>query len=86
MRVDSIIAINANQQKSPKANQYESLSSNNNVTGISFEEYLREKLQQTNNPATTRYAENQVVGLMMGYFSNLRLLNKTEPKLENNAI
>jgi len=85
MRVDSIIAINTKQQHSPRTRQLSSTSTNENATGTSFEEYLRATLQQTSNTTSTRNAENQVAGLLIGYFSNLRIQNKTEPNPEGNT-
>ena len=85
MRVDSIVAINATDQHTQRTQQYDNALNEKNVTGNSFEEYLRAKLQQTSNPIPVRNVENQIAGLLMGHFSNLRLLNKNEPKPEGNV-
>jgi len=85
MRVDSIIPINANSQQSPKTRQYDSTSADKTVSGISFEDHLRARLQQTSSQTVTHQAENQLAGLLMGYLSNLRVINKTELKLKENA-
>ena len=84
MRVDSIIAISANQQNSPRSKQYDNSPNDKNASGVSFEEFLKAKLQQTSSPTVTRQAENQVAGLLMGYFSSLKIA-KTEPKPKENA-
>ena len=85
MRVDSIIPINANPQQSPRTRQYGSTATDKTVSGISFEDHFRASLQQVNNSTAVSQAENQLAGLLVGYFSNLRVLSKTESKLKENA-
>jgi len=85
MRVDSIISINAKPQQHPRTRQYESSSPSKNASGISFSEYLKTNLQQTSNQPANHQTENQLAGLLMGYFSNLTVISKTEQKLKENA-
>ena len=85
MRVDSIIAINDSQQHTPHTTQYTAASTGKSASGIIFEEYLRANLQKTSAPVVTKQAEDQLAGLLGGYFSQLRITYKTEPKLENSA-
>ena len=85
MYVDSIIAINANPHHSPHTGQHDSTSNGKKSSAISFEEHLRNRLQQANVSATTSQAESQLAGLLLGYYSNLRMTSKTEPKSKENA-
>jgi len=85
MRVDSIIAINANQQHNPHQTQYAGNSTGKATSGIIFEDFLRANLQQESAPAVSHQTENQIAGLLGGYFSQLRITYKTEPKLEDSA-
>jgi len=85
MRVDSIVSINANPQPSPRTMQYEVTSSDKSGSGKSFQEHLNAMLLQTNNSTTVNQAANPLPGLLMGYFTNLRVPNKPELKLKENV-
>ena len=84
MRVDQIISINAATQQSPRTKYYEGTSTNKTGQGTGFAEHLNAALQQTNNVKTINQAESHLPGLLMGYFTNLRVPNKPEPKLKEN--
>jgi len=85
MRVDSIVAINANQQHNPHTVKYAGTSAGKTASGIIFEDFLRANLQQESAPVVTHQTENQIAGLLGGYFSQLRITYKTEPKLEDSV-
>jgi len=85
MRVDSILAINANQQHNPHTAKYAGTSTGKSASGIIFEDFLRANLQQESAPVVTSQTENQLAGLLGGYFSQLRITYKTEPKTEENV-
>ena len=85
MRVDSIISINAHQQQKPHTVEYTGASSGKTAAGKTFEEYLKANMQQTSNQVVPRQTENQLAGLLMGYYSSLRLTHKEEPKTKSNA-
>ena len=85
MRVNSIIAINAHQQPNQNTAQYTGTSPVKNVSGMAFEDFLRANLQQLSTPKITGTAENQVAGLLMGYYTQLRIAQKTEPKPDSSA-
>jgi len=84
MRVDSIISISAHQQKKPQA-EYAGISNGKPVSGMSFEEYLKANIEKISAPAVTRHTENQLAGLLMGYFTPLRMTHRDEPKSESNV-
>jgi len=84
MRVDSIIAINAHQQPNQNTSQYAGTSPVKNASGKVFEDYLRANLQQLSTPTVTRQVENQAVGLLMGYYTQMKI-QKTESEQESNA-
>ena len=85
MRVDSIISINAHQQHNPHTVEYAGNSTSETTSGKTFEEYLRANLQQSGNQTVSRQTENQLAGLLMGYFTPLRIAQKEEPKVNSNA-
>ena len=85
MRVDSIISINAHQQQNPHTIEYAGSSTGKSTSGKAFEEYLRANLQQVSTQAVPRQTENQLAGLLMGYFPPLRYTQKEEPKTNSNA-
>ena len=85
MRVDSIIAINANQQHNPHPTHYAGNSTGKSASGIIFEDFLRANLQKESAPAVSHQTENQIAGLLGGYFSQLRITYKSEPKLEDSV-
>jgi len=85
MRVDSVFAINTHQQHNPHTTQPTTASTGKTTSGTIFEEYLRANMQQISAPVVTRQAENQIAGLLQGYFTPLRITQKTEPKLESSA-
>ena len=85
MRVDSIVAVNAHQQHNRHTPQTTVTSTGNTVFGTSFEEYLRANLQQQNTPVVTRQTDNQIAGLLLGYFTPLRVSQKAEAKPESSA-
>ena len=84
MRVDQIISINATTQQSQRTMQYEGTSNNKAVQSNSFAEHLNAALQQVNNAKIINQAESHLPGLLMGYFTNLKVPNKPEPKLKEN--
>jgi len=85
MRVDSIISINAHQKHNPHTVEYTGNTSGKTISGLAFEDYLRANLQQVSNTAVSRQTENQLAGLLIGYFTPLIFTQKEEPKAENNA-
>ena len=85
MRVHSITSITSNQQHSPHATEYTGISPRKTTSGITFEEYLKKNIEKINAPTVTCQTENQLAGLLMGYFTPLRMTNRDEPKTENNA-
>ena len=85
MRVNSIIAINAHQQPNQNTAQYTGTSPVKNASGMAFEDYLRANLQQLSNPTVTRQVEDQTVGLLMGYYTQMKITQKTEPEQESNV-
>jgi len=85
MRVDQIISINATTQQSQRTNQYEGTSTTKSGQGTGFAEHMNAALQQANNASIIKQAESQLPGLLMGYFTNLRVTNKPEPKLKENV-
>jgi len=84
MRVDSIISINAHQQQKPHTIEYAGNQTGKTTSGKVFEEYLRANMQQVSTQAVPRQTENQLAGLLMGYFTPLRIANKEE-KTNSNA-
>jgi len=85
MRVDPIFAFNSSQQHNPHTTQKTGASSGKAGSGIIFKEYLSANLQQASTPAVTPQVENQMAGLLMGYFTALKISSRTESKLEDNA-
>jgi len=85
MRVDSIISINAHQQHNPHIIEFAGAAAGNTATGKSFEEYLRENMQQSSNQTVSSQPENQLTGLLMGYFTTLKITQKEEEKTKSNA-
>jgi len=85
MRVDSVISINAHQQHNPHTTEYAGVSAGKTVSGLSFEDYLKANLQQVNAPEVSRQTENQLAGLLIGYFTPLRFSQKEEAKAESNV-
>ena len=85
MRVDSVFAINTHQQHNPHTTQHTTASTGKSASGTIFEEYLRANMQKISTPAVTHQMENQIVGLLQGYFTPLRITSKTEPKPESSA-
>jgi len=85
MRVESIISINAHQKHNQHTVEYAGNGAGKTISGIAFEDYLRAKLQQVNVPVVSRQTENQLAGLLIGYFTPPRLTLKEETKTEINA-
>jgi len=85
MRVDSIISINAHQKHNPHTAEYTGISTGKTISGIAFEEYLRANLQKNSTPEVSRQTENQLAGLLIGYFTPLRFTHKEDQKTETNA-
>jgi len=85
MRVDQIIAINAHQQPNQKTDQNIKTTSVKSISGMTFEDYLRANLQQLSTPKITGQTENQVAGLIMGYYTQLKIAQKSESKPESSA-
>ncbi|MCL2820797.1 MAG: hypothetical protein FWD38_08235 [Oscillospiraceae bacterium] len=85
MRVDSIISINAHQKHNPHTAEYTGISTGKPSSGIAFEEYLRANIQKISTPTVTRSTENQLAGLLMGYFVPLKAAQKDDPKPEGNV-
>ena len=85
MRVDSIISINAHQKHNPHTAEYTGISTGKTISGIAFEDYLRANLQKNSAPEVSRQTENQLAGLLIGYFTPLRFTHKEDQKTETNA-
>ena len=85
MRVDSIVSINAHQQNNPHAIEYAGASAGKTASGKAFEEYLKANMQQVSTQEVPRQAENQLAGLLMGYFAPLKITFKEEPKTNSSA-
>jgi len=85
MRVDSIIAINAHQQPNQNTAQYTGTSAVKDGSGAAFKDYLKANIQQLSTPEITGTVENQVAGLLMGYYTQLKITQKTESKSDSNA-
>jgi len=85
MRVDSILAINANQQHNPRTAEYTGPTTGKTVSGLAFEDYMKANLQKISAPSIPRQAENQLAGLLMGYITPLRAAHRAEAKTESNA-
>ena len=82
MRVDSIVSINAHQQQNPRTTEYAGISNGKATSGITFEEYLKANIEKISTPAVTRNTENQLAGLLMGYFTPLKMTQRDDPKTE----
>ena len=85
MRIESIIALNTHEQYRPQNTQNTEAARSKSASGSIFEEYLKANLQQINTPVVTRNTESQIAGLLRGYFTPLKINQKTEPKEENDA-
>jgi len=85
MRVDSIISINAHQNHNPHKAEYTGAASVKTISGLTFEDYFKANLQQISTPTVQRQTENQLAGLLIGYFAPLKHTQKEEPKTESNA-
>jgi len=84
MRLESIHALNTNEQKKqPQISADTAIGKN--TPKVLFEDYLKAHIQQVSTPAITRHAENQIAGLLMGYITPLRVTYKSEPELEISA-
>jgi len=85
MRLDSIYALNSNEQNNhnPKANA--AATAGKTTSGAIFEDILKAHIQQASKPAITQNAENQIAGLLLGYITPLRVTYKSEPELEISA-
>jgi len=85
MRVETIISINAHQKKKPHTTDYAGLSNGKTASGKAFEDYLRANMEKVSTPVVSRHTENQLAGLLMGYYAPLKITQKEEPKTESNA-
>ena len=85
MRVDSIISINAHPQHKPHTQEYSGFSAGKTTSGLTFEELLKANLQQASTPVVSRQTENQLAGLLFGYYTPLKITHREEPKTESNA-
>jgi len=84
MRVESIISINANHKHNPYTAENTGLSTGKTNSGIAFADYLKANLQEVSSPEVSRQTENQLAGLLIGYFTPLKFSQK-DPKAEQNA-
>ena len=84
MRLDSIISINANKQRTQNSNQTTGVLADS-ASGAVFADYLNAYIQQVSNPVITRQAESHVAGLLMGYIAPLKITHKSEAELEISA-
>jgi len=85
MRVDAIISITAHQQHKPHTTEHTGISSGKTASGLTFKDYLNANMEKNSVYAVTRNMENQLSGLLMGYFTPLRMTHKDEPKKESNV-
>jgi len=85
MRVDSVISINAHPRHKQHATEYTGISTGKTTSGTTFADYFKANLQQLSSPVVSRQTENQLAGLLFGYYTPLKITHKEEPKKESNA-
>ena len=80
MRIDSIQAINNTEQKKHSSTQHIGTSTGRKSSDLSFNEYLNAHIQQASVPTVSLQSENQLAGLLSGYFTQLKITQKDEVK------
>jgi len=85
MRIDSIHAINITEQKKHNSSQQISTATGSNASDLSFKELLNAHLLQANSPPVLYQSENQLAGLLSGYFMQMKITQKDEVKPMNTA-
>jgi len=85
MRIETITAINTQKQHDPHSTQNITAATHKSTSGSIFAEYLKANLQQVSAPVIPHHTENQIAGLLRGYFTPLKINQKLEPKQENDA-
>ena len=85
MRIDSIHAINITEQNKHNPTQHTGASTGRNSSGLSFEECLNAHIQQASVPAILYQSENQLAGLLSGYFTQMKITQKDEVKSVSTA-
>jgi len=86
MRVHSILEVNTNHQQNPSTSQnVGSVSSGDKSSGISFDDYLRSFIQQSDTQTVSRQEEDLAASMLWGRFPNLRVSSKVEPDLKDDA-
>jgi len=83
MRVDSILAINNTEKNKHNSAQHTGTSAGRRSSGINFQEYLNAHIQQASIPKISHQSENQLAGLLSGYFTQLKVTQKDEAKPVN---
>ena len=80
MRIDSIQAITNTEQKKHNSTHHISTSTGRKSSDLSFMEYLNAHIQQASVPTVSHHTENQLAGLLSGYFTQLKITQKDEAK------
>jgi len=83
MRIDSILAINSTEQNKHSPTQHNSISHSKRSSGVNFQEYLNAHIQQASIPKISNQSENQLAGLLSGYFTQQKITQKDESKPVN---
>ena len=83
MRIETILAINNTEHKKHNSAQTTGTSTGRRSSGSIFQEYLNAHIQQASTPTVSQQSENQLAGLLSGYFTQLKLTQKDETKPAN---
>jgi len=86
MRVESIIAINPQQQNNEQVFPITKSSDDKTASGLIFQEYLKANLQTANTPVITRQTESQIAGLLWGTLRQMKITQNENSELEASVI
>jgi len=81
MRIETINEINTNKQRK-SFSAHNQGASTRSTSGLKFEDCLKAHIEKTAAPAITPLGENQVAGLLLSYFTQMKLTQKSEPRFE----
>ena len=80
MRIDSIQAITNTEQKKHSSTHHIGTPTGRKSSDLSFNEYLNAHIQQASIPTVSNQLENQLAGLLSGYFTQLKITQKDDAK------
>jgi len=86
MRIHSISEVNTHQQQNPFVATNAGLASaGKTASELTFEELLRNQIQQASAAAVTGKPESHIAGLYWGYYPTLKEEQKSEPAPKSRA-